>query len=111
MLQKMKSKRIIKPQRKPELTSFPHPKEAPCWTGQERGGEDSKATGSGVKVSRREGRRKRPRSHATWSGEQAREPGLCDGSAGGGQGQMLMESSPEMQPPPAQSSHLFLEGQ
>lgn len=28
-----------------------------------------------------------------WRGEQASEPGLCDGNAGGGQGQMPMEFS------------------
>lgn len=40
----------------------------------------------GVTVSRREGRR----SHAVKMGEQASKPGLHDGNAGGGQGQMPM---------------------
>lgn len=35
------------PPKKPKLTSFPHPKEAPCWTGQDGTGQDSKATGWG----------------------------------------------------------------
>lgn len=59
-----------------------------------RTGEDSKAAGVGVKVSRREGRRKGPTTHAIQSGEQASKEGLCDGNAGGGQGQMPMKSSP-----------------
>lgn len=75
----------------------------------DRTGQQSHWVG-GVKISKREGRRKRPRSHAIQRGEQASEPGLCDGNAGGGQGQMLMESSPEMQPPPAQSHPLIFGG-
>jgi len=46
-----------------------------------------------------------------WSGEQASEPGLRDGDAGGGQGQTVTEISPKTQPPPAQSTHFILEGQ
>lgn len=76
-----------------------------------RTGEDSKAAGLAVKVSKREGRRKRPTTHAIQRREQESKQGLCDGNAGGGQGQMPMESSLEMQPPAAHSIHLVLEGQ
>lgn len=110
VLQKMRSKQImtLNPPRKPKLTSFPHPKEAPCWTGQDRTGQTAKPLGGG-KVSKREGGEK-PSPHAVQRGERAGRPGLCDGNAGGGQGQMPMDSSPKMQPPPALSTRLFLEG-
>lgn len=77
----------------------------------DRTGQDSKAAGLGVKVSKREGRRKRPRSHAITGGSKQASQGYVMTMRGGGQGQMPMESSPEMQPPPAQPTHLFLEAQ
>lgn len=72
-------------------------------TGQDR---TAKPLGGG-KVSKRQGGERGPMLYGEGSEQASR---ICDGNAGGGQGQMSMDSSPKVQPPPALSTHLFLEG-